>query len=109
MVDCRNLLEANLVRFGTKKALADYIGVSRSAISAYMNDCYVGSTGALEKRIIQAFAGHVLCPHVQREITRDQCNSYFNRAMPQSSAAAHRHWRACQACPHASARGIAHA
>lgn len=98
MVDCRALLEANLERFGTKKALAEYIGVSRSAISAYMNDCYVGSTGALEKRIINAFAGHVLCPHLLREITRDQCGSYSSRAMPQSSAAAHRHWRACQRC-----------
>lgn len=79
-------------------AVAKKIGVSRTAISLIVADKY----GADVKKVLAKFEvayGGVTCPHLNADITREQCRDYATKARP-SNPLGLVHWKACQNCPH---------
>lgn len=86
------------VEKSSQAAVARRCKISAAALSQLLAGSYSGSAARLEPLIKAAFNG-VECPHLGRKITLDACSDFRNRELPQSSARALRHWRACQACP----------
>lgn len=80
--------------------VAKVLGYSRSAVSLALSGNYVGSTDQLAARVVAVFSENLICPHLSMTISFDECQEFQTRAIPQSNAAALRHWRACQTCPH---------
>lgn len=101
-IDLKTILEEKVREFGSKKAVADELGVSRTAISLYLSGQYAecgGRVDRLEAKIIDRFCDHVLCPHLNADLSRSHCARQRNTPMPQSDPAALRFWIACQKCP----------
>lgn len=81
-------------------AVAEQIGVSRTAISLVLAGKYpVKTPEAMERRVRDTFERRH-CPFLDQALAGDACRRYRERPMPRSSARDLRHWRACQACPH---------
>lgn len=79
-------------------AVANKIGVSRTAISLIVADKY----GADVKKVLAKFEaayGGVNCPYLAIDLTREQCRSYASKARP-SNPLGLAHWKACQNCIH---------
>ena len=81
------------------QAVADEIGLSRTAISLVLNGKYPAKTDKIELKVMTRYA-RVQCPHLAQEITFADCRGYHAREAPTSSPFAMRHWRACQGCQH---------
>lgn len=79
-------------------AVAEELGVSRTAISLVMSGKYPGKTDRMAARIIAAYA-RVRCPYVQELIPLADCRAR-QKKMPTSSPGALRWWRVCQNCEH---------
>lgn len=78
--------------------VAKRIGVSRTAVSLIVHDKYPANP----KNVFEAFErvyGGVTCPHLNADITREQCRDYATKARP-SNPLGLVHWKACQNCPH---------
>jgi hypothetical protein len=86
------------VEQSSQAAVARRCKISAAALSQLLAGTYTGSAARLEPLIKAAFNG-VQCPHLAEKITLDACTNFRTREMPQSSAPALRHWRACQTCP----------
>lgn len=83
---------------GGKAAVARKLGVSRPAISQICNGQYAASTDHIAKKVIAVF-GRINCPHLNMEITPEQCRHNRERDAPTSSPREMKFWRACQTCP----------
>lgn len=82
-----------------KQAVADEIGVSRTAISLVLDGKYPASTDNLERKVLERYS-IVVCPFLNREISNKQCREHHSAKAPTSSPRAMRHWRVCQSCEH---------
>lgn len=82
-----------------KQAVADRLGVSRTAISLVLADKYPSRTDKFAKKVMDTL-GRIACPHLATAITREQCRHFNERKAPTSSPREMRHWRACQSCIH---------
>lgn len=97
------LVEQRVEQLGSIQAVADEIGYARASLSLAIRGKYVGSTERLEGIVIKVL-GSLICPHLERELSPDECISFKEREAPTQNPAAMRHWRACQQCPHACVR-----
>ncbi|WP_427500771.1 helix-turn-helix domain-containing protein [Methylomonas sp. MED-D] len=80
--------------------VAKRIGVSRTAISLIVADKYPAKIDKVLQAFEQAY-GQIDCPHLQTELSRQQCREFASKARP-SNQLGLAHWRACQQCPHRS-------
>lgn len=99
-----DVLRAQAAKPGvTKQAIADELGVSRTAVSLLIAGKYTARTDKVEKkianRVMALFAHRVWCPHLHTSITPDQCRAFCGAPMTMSDPAALRHWVACKKCP----------
>ncbi|HEV2675518.1 MAG TPA: transcriptional regulator [Aliidongia sp.] len=92
------MLRKAVGRLGSIQAVADDLGYSRTAISLVLSGKYDKPTRAIEQAVL-ARLDYVECPHLSSEISREECNGYSRRRMPQSDPAKIKHWSACQRCP----------
>lgn len=94
----RPLLQAALDRHnGNKKAVADELGCSRTAVSLVVAGKYHAPLHAFGQRVINAYDRWV-CPWLGEPISRNQCRDHAEREAPTSSPREVRHWRHCQSC-----------
>ncbi len=98
MVNWLDILKDQVAK-SSKADVAKRIGYSRTAVSLALSGNYKGSTDKLEAAVLETFTGPIECPFLAERISSDDCTDFRTRPIPQSSAAALRHWRACQACP----------
>lgn len=97
----------NAVAKSSKQAVAMQLGVSRTTISLVCSGQYPAKTDKIEKLVLEAF-GSVQCPHLDREISLNECRTNHQSAVPTSSPRAMKLWQACQGCPH-NHQGSGHA
>ncbi len=86
------------VAASSKTAVAQRLGISRTAISLVMSDKYGAATDKIAARVLAVYAV-VDCPYLGQEITQRECQEHAGRDIPTSSPRAVRHWRSCQTCP----------
>lgn len=84
---------------GGKAEVARRLGVSRPAISQICNGNYAASTDHIARKVIAVY-GRIHCPHLDTEITQEQCRHSHTRDAPISNPREMKHWRACQTCTH---------
>ena len=92
-----SLLES-AVNASSKAAVAEILGVSRTAVSLVISGKYPASTDKIAQRVIEAY-GRIDCPFLGTSIALAECKGYHTSAVPTSSPRAMKHWRACQTCP----------
>ncbi|MBP1862168.1 helix-turn-helix domain-containing protein [Rhizobium herbae] len=87
----------------TKQAIADALGVSRTAISLLIAGKYTARTDKVTRKIadkvMELYAHRRWCPHLHRSITPTACAEHRSMPMPMSDPVALRHWVACKNCP----------
>lgn len=81
----------------SKQAVADRLGVTRTAVSLVCSDKYPAKTDKFAARVMDVL-GREHCPWLDVEIARSQCREFCDRGAPTSSPREMRHWRACQVC-----------
>jgi Predicted transcriptional regulator len=96
----RQLLAARVEEFGTAGAVAEELGVTRTAVSQALNGKYPANTDRLRTKIIERYAEGVLCPHLDRDLSPGECRTFRSRDLPTSPLSAVKHWQACRFCPH---------
>jgi hypothetical protein len=100
-------LKAEVERLGTKQAVANVIGRSRTAVSLALAGRYPAkNTAEFEAAVLAAFDG-VRCPFLGETVRRDQCRATAFGRCPTHSPQAAAAWRACQSCPHRPTGGEA--
>lgn len=99
-VDAYNAQSKN-GRGGIKKA-AEQLGVSRSTISLVLSGQYIASSERVARKVLEVFA-RVQCPHLQTDISHQQCRENSSREAPTTSPRQMKFWRACQSCNHNTA------
>lgn len=88
-------------------AVANKIGVSRSALSLVISGKYGVKPsmphGASIKNVLEKFEraySGVNCPYAGRELTRDECFNRSTGPRPFGGASKTAWWDACQSCNH---------
>jgi hypothetical protein len=81
--------------------VADTIDVSRTTVSLIYNGKYPAKTDKIAALVMDTY-GRVQCPHLNEEISNNECRQHHSAEVPTSSPRAMRHWKACQSCPHNS-------
>ncbi|SDR15949.1 hypothetical protein [Pseudovibrio sp. Tun.PSC04-5.I4] len=100
-INVHDLIEEQVATLGSKKAVADAMGVSRTAVSLYLAGRLTDNGGRVdrfERRAVERFCDRIMCPHLGKDISFEDCQKYSCRSVPQSDPAALRHWAACQRC-----------
>lgn len=100
-------LLTDAVAASSKKQVADALGVSRSQVSLVVNGKYIASTEHIAKKVLSVL-GRIRCPHLNTEITQEECRSNHARPAPTSSPREMKFWRACQSCHHNTEQGANH-
>lgn len=95
--DALALLETAVQTHGSAQAVADQLGVSRTAISLVRHDKYRGDPSAMHDRIIARFGGWD-CLHTGERISPTDCRSICTAEPPVQNPGAMRHYRTCQTC-----------
>lgn len=100
-VDVSALIAEQVKILGSKQAVADRMGISRSAVSLYLAGRYGevgGRVDRFEALAIAAFGEKAVCPHLGTALSTTECERFRTRALPQSDADALKHWLACRRC-----------
>lgn len=88
----------------TKQAIANELGVSRTAISLICDGKYSARmdkvSAKIAPKVMALYACKVWCPHLRDDLTPDACRHHATEPMPKSDPAKLRHWVACRNCPH---------
>jgi hypothetical protein len=101
-VSVRALINDEVVKRGSIKAVAETMGISRTAVSLYLSERYEeigGRIDRFEEKALAVFSDRVNCPHLKTDLSSEDCRSYASGAMPQSDPQALKHWFACRNCP----------
>jgi DNA-binding XRE family transcriptional regulator len=87
----------------TKQAIADELGISRTAVSLLCAGKYSAGMDKVARKIaplvMARYVNRVWCPHVRASITGTACEGHRTAPMAMSDPAALRQWAACRACP----------
>lgn len=96
----KQLLDQALAEPGaTATTVSSRLGVSSSYVRRAASDNFAqGVPDKFQRRVLEKL-DTVLCPHLVRDLTLDDCRTYASRACPTSSVREVRHWKACQTCP----------
>lgn len=85
------------VKGSSNTAVAAEIGVSRTAISLYLNDKYGADEAGLEAKIRARYDSYS-CPHFGEAISAVECQVRAKSVKPFGGRAKLAHWNACQCC-----------
>lgn len=96
-------LRERVAEVGSMQAVAEEVGISRTAISLLLAGKYTAGTDKVAAKIT-AFAqrDRVWCPHLKVALDASACANYAAAAMPMSDPAALKLWIACRGCPNRS-------
>lgn len=87
----------------TKQAIADELGISRTAVSLLCAGKYTARMDKVARKIaplvIKLYANRVWCPHQRASITGAACAEHHTAPMAMSDPVALKQWAACRACP----------
>lgn len=100
-INVHALIDEQVQKLGSKQAVGQAMGVSRTAVSLYLAGRLEANGGRLdrfEQKAIERFCDRLLCPHLGRDLAKDKCQEFATRTVPQSDPPALRHWAACQRC-----------
>lgn len=86
------------VESSSRQKVAGDLGFSRTAISLIYSGKYPAKTDKIAARVMEIY-GRVHCPHLDLEISNNECRRHHSAEVPTSSPRAMRHWKACQSCP----------
>lgn len=86
------------VAASNRTRVAEKLEVSRTAVSQLMSGTYGAGTERMAARVMETFA-RTDCPFLARDISRKECATHAQSAIPTSSPRAMKHWRACRTCP----------
>lgn len=84
---------------GGIKKVSEQLGISRSTLSLVLSGKYIASTEHVAQKVLQVLS-RVQCPHLQMDITHQQCRENSTRDAPTTSPRQMKFWRACQTCAH---------
>lgn len=79
-------------------AVAERLGLSRTAVSLVLAGKYGAKTDRIEAKVLAAL-GQVHCPAQGADIPPDQCRTFREARAPMHNPIAMQHWRICQHCP----------
>ncbi|WP_273794721.1 MarR family transcriptional regulator [Brucella intermedia] len=86
----------------TKQAIANELGVSRTAISLICDGKYSARmdkvSAKLAPKVMSLYAHTMWCPHLRSDLTPDACRHHASAPMPTSDPDKLRHWAACRNC-----------
>lgn len=98
------LLKAEAAKGRSVSELARETGIARSSLSMLLRDVYPAESLDLATRkhgarVVGLYRGVVLCPHLGRGLSAEQCRVHASAPMSTSNPEKLRHWRACRQCP----------
>lgn len=96
------------VKSSSCQKVADTLDISRTTVSLIVNGKYPAKTDKIAALVMDTY-GRVQCPHLNAEISNNECRLHHSAEVPTSSPRAMRHWKACQSCPHKAETGEQHA
>ena len=86
----------------TKAAIAQELGVSRTAVSLLCAGKYSARTDKVQAKIagpvMQLYAHRVWCPYLRGAISGDECKAFCIAPMSTSDPQKLKHWAACRNC-----------
>jgi len=91
------------VAASSRTHVAEKMGVSRTTVSQLMSGTYGARTERMAGVVLETFA-RTACPFLARDISRKECATHADAAIPTSSPRAMKHWRACRTCPNKEAK-----
>ena len=98
------LLKAERDKGKSVSEIARVCGMARPSVSMLLAGTYPARSLDLVERkhgaaIVKAFRDRVLCPHLRRGISIEECRAQARAPMSASSIERMRHWEACRRCP----------
>jgi hypothetical protein len=93
-----DLIREEVAVRGSIAAAAQFVGVSRTALSLALAGKYTADTRKLEGKVLRALRGAVACPHLGATIPFEECAFNRTRGIPGTREKI-AHWLACQECP----------
>jgi len=78
--------------------VAAKLGMPRPTVSLVVNEKYPANPENILRRFDEVWNG-IDCPHLARQLTRDECNAFSDRPRPNQPLGL-QHWRVCQHCKH---------
>jgi transcriptional regulator with XRE-family HTH domain len=84
--------------------IARETGMARPSVSMLLSGTYPArsldlATRKHGARIIQLYRDQMLCPHLRRGISSEECRKFASAPMSTSNPARLQHWQACRRCP----------
>ncbi|WP_322991055.1 MarR family transcriptional regulator, partial [Hoeflea sp.] len=85
-------------------AIAREIDMARPSLSMLLNNTYPAQSLDLVTRkhaakVVKLYRDQVLCPHLKRGISTDECQAHAFAPMSTSNPEKLQQWQACRCCP----------
>lgn len=98
------LLRAERAKGKSVSQLARETGMPRPSMSMLLSGTYPARSLDLVTRkhgarIVEIYRQQVLCPHLRRAISKEDCRAFASAPMSTSNPEKLKHWRACRQCP----------
>ena len=98
------LLKAEVEKGRSISAVSRECGIARSSLSMLISGTYPAQSLDVVSRkhgarIVKLYRDQVLCPHLRRGISADDCRETASAPMSTSNPEKLRQWCACQSCP----------
>mgnify|MGYP001218838377 CR=1 FL=1 len=98
------LCREQIARGKSISQVARETGVKRPSLSMILSGTYPAQSLDLASRrhaarVVALYRDRVLCPHLRRGLTKDQCRSLASAPMSTSDPEQIAQWRACRRCP----------
>ena len=92
------LLDA-VATHGSKKAVSERLGISRSQVSSVINGPYKADTKHIAAKVM-AILDRWHCPYLNTDITAEECLSVHSGQTPSHDPMRLAHRRMCRTCSH---------
>lgn len=98
------LLRAERDKGKSVSKIAAEIGMARSSVSMLLSGTYPAQSLDLVTRkhgaqVVKLYRDQVLCPHLRRGISAEDCRAHASAPLSASNIARMRHSEACRRCP----------
>ena len=99
-----SLLRAERSKGKSVAQIAREIGMARPSVSMLINGTYPAKSLDLVTRkhgetVFRTYRNQMLCPHLNRGISAEDCRRFASAPMSMSNPEKLRHWGACRVCP----------
>lgn len=89
----------SVATYGSKKAVSERLGISRSQVSSVINGPYKADTKHIAAKVM-AILDRWHCPYLGADITAEECFSIHSGPTPSHDPARLAHRRMCRTCQH---------